>query len=316
MAILRKLVEPNKGLLQGTTARVPFDGIMSRVAAPANVAFRQDIVGGVPGWWCTPGQARPGELIVHLHGGWFNWGTAQAFRHLVGHIASRAGVEAFIPDYRLAPEHPFPAAVNDVQACYEGLAGRGFQQIALVGDSAGGCLALVLLSLATAKSSAGGLVPVGAVALSPVTDLAFTGESWNTRAVADPYFTQSQAAALVKSYLGDADASNPIVSPLYGSLEGLPPIRVHVGNDELLLDDSRRYVERAISAGVNAKLDVWESMPHGYLAGIGNLNAAGLTLDAIGAFLNERLTRRVSETKTEALTRNRKWPASIGSSGP
>jgi acetyl esterase/lipase len=230
--------------------------------------------------------------ILHLHGGWFNWGTAQAYRHLAGHIAAQAKAAAFIPDYRLAPEHPFPAAIEDAQAVYRELANRGMRKIAITGDSAGGNLALVLLSLTASPKSS--VVPVGAVALSPVTDLAFTGKSWETRAAAEPYFTQSQAAGLVKAYLGNASATDPLASPLYGDLAGLPPLRVHVGDDEALLDDSRRYVERAVAAGVDAKLDVWEGMAHGFLGGIGGFTAAAQALEGIGAFLAGRLNGQAS----------------------
>jgi epsilon-lactone hydrolase len=289
MAAMRSMVEPNKGRLQGTGARVPFDGIMNRVVAPSGVTFEPDTVGGVSGFWCRPAAVRSGEAILHLHGGWFNWGSAQAFRHLVGHIAARTGVEAFVPDYSLAPEHPFPTAVNDVLACYRGLVHRNVQRVAVTGDSAGGCLALVLLSQVVAEGPGGANIPVGAVALSPVTDLALTGQSWETRAVADPYFTRPQVEGLVRAYLGNSPATDPLASPLYGNLSGLPPIRIHVGSDEVLLDDSIRYFERAVAAGVDAKLDVWEGMPHGFLSGIGNFNAASKALDAIGAFLAERL---------------------------
>ncbi|MGP0021642.1 MAG: alpha/beta hydrolase [Candidatus Sulfotelmatobacter sp.] len=104
-----------------------------------------------------------------MHGGWFNWGTAQAFRNLVGHIALGAGADAFIPDYRLAPEHPFPAAIRDAEACYRGIVETGIKKIALTGDSAGGNLALVLLSIATAQTASGGIAPVGAAVFSPLT---------------------------------------------------------------------------------------------------------------------------------------------------
>src|SRR5207302_7633201 len=110
--------------------------------------------------------------------------------------------------------------------------------------------------------------------MSPVTDLALTGESFQTRAEADPYFTKSQVAGLVASYLGKTDPKDSLASPLYGDLSGLPPIRVHVGDDEVLLDDSRRYVERATQAGVDAELDIWMGMPHGFITGIGQFDAA------------------------------------------
>jgi epsilon-lactone hydrolase len=289
MAALRAMVEPLKGKLQGTAARPAFDAIMERVPAPEGVSFEADSVGGIPGWWCRPSQTQSQHVLLHFHGGWFNWGSAQAFRNFVGHIATRAGANAFIPDYRLAPEHPFPAAVRDAEACYDGLVEKGFTRIALIGDSAGGALALVLLRVATARTTAGGVIPVGAVALSPVTDLTLSGESWNTRAAADPYFIQSQARELIRSYLNGADPTIPQASALSGELVGLPPIRVHVGDDEVLLDDSLRYVARAVEAGVDARVDVWLGMPHGFASGVGTLAAANHALAAIGAFLSQRL---------------------------
>jgi epsilon-lactone hydrolase len=287
MTALRSMVAAMKGKLEGIAARGPFNSILERVAVPEGVTFEADTVGGISGWWAKPAQSRKGAAILHLHGGWFNWGTAQSYRNLVGHIAAKAGADTFIPDYRLAPEHPFPAAVSDAATCYRALIHRGIKKGALSGDSAGGNLALVLLSIAQAFSD--GLVPVGAVALSPVTDLALTGESFETRAEADPYFVRSQVVGLVRSYLGGTDPKNPMVSPLYGDLTGLPAIRVHVGDDEVLLDDSRRYVERAVAVGVDATLDVWVGMPHGFINGVGNLNAANLALNAVGGFLAERL---------------------------
>ena len=253
-----RLEKRTLGKMQGIAAREPFDAIMTRVAAPEGVTFQSTIVGGVSGWWCEPSDARPSQALLHLHGGWYNWGSAAAFRHFVGHTAKRVGVKAFIADYRLAPEHPFPAAPQDVQACYDGLIASGLRDIVVTGDSAGGGLALGLLAAATSKK--GGIRPKGAVVLSPVTDLTFAGSTWETRAAADPYFTPSQVAALVRSYLGDHNPADPLASPLFGDLKGLPPLRVYVGDDEMLLDDSCRYVARAVAAGVDAKLDIWEGM--------------------------------------------------------
>jgi len=288
-ASLRVAVAPFKGKLGGTAARGPFDEVMERVPSPKDVAFDADTVGGVSGWWAKPARAQKGAAIIQAHGGWFNFGSAQAYRNLVGHIASSAGADAFIPDYRLAPEHLFPAAIMDVEACYRGLVAKGIRKIAVVGDSAGGNLALVLLSIACGQDYKGDLQPVGGVAISPVTDLALTGATYETRADADPYLTKSQAAGLVAAYLGHADPKDPLASPLYRDLSGLPPIRVHVGDDEVLLDDSRRYVERAVSAGVDARLHVWMGMPHGFVTGVSEFEAARKSLKAIGGFLTERL---------------------------
>jgi epsilon-lactone hydrolase len=287
MVQMRTMIEPNKGKLRGIAARAPYDAIMGRVLPPDGVSFRPDTIGGMAGWWCEPVNAQPQGAILHAHGGWFTWGSGESFRHLVGHIARSARTRAFVPDYRLAPEHPFPAALDDVHACYLGLVESGVQSIALSGDSAGGNLALALLALVTAQSPANNAT-VGAVVLSPVTDLAMTGRSWESRANADPFFMREQAEDLVRGYLGGRDPADQTASPLYGDLAGLPPIRVHVGDDEVLLDDSLRYVERAVAAGVDAKVGVWEGMAHGFVGSIGRLDAAAEALGAMGAFLAAR----------------------------
>lgn len=292
VAAMKQGSAPMKGKLLGTEARQPFDEIMGHVTAPAGVEYQQDAVGGIPGWWARPeGASSSSGTILYLHGGWYAWGTAKAYRHFVGHIAARAGAAAFAADYRLAPEHPFPAAVEDAEAVYRGLIDRGSRRIAIVGDSAGGGLGLALTSLATAKSASIGVVPVGTVALSPLTDLTLSGASWETRAAADPYFTKDQGLRLAPLYVGKHDPKDPLLSPLFGNFTGLPPIRVHVGEDELLLDDSLRYVERAAAAGVDARVDVWQGMPHVFLSAAGQLAAADEALQAVGAFVSERLAR-------------------------
>lgn len=286
---MRSMVSSGKGARPGIDARGQFDALMESVQPRDDVTFAADTLGGVPGLWVHPTDRGSNVAIVHLHGGWFNYGSAKAYRHLVGHIAARAGARAFIPDYRLAPEHPFPAATDDVLACYEALAERDVNQIALTGDSAGGNLGLALGSRVTGSDASTGATLVGIAALSPVTDLTLSGATYETRADADPLFTRPQIAELVHSYLAGADAGDPLASPLYGRHSGMPPTRIHVGDDEVLLDDSLRYVERAVAAGVDARADVWMGMPHGFPASIGRLKAAEQALDAIGGFLSERL---------------------------
>jgi monoterpene epsilon-lactone hydrolase len=293
-AAMRAMVSSTKGVPPGIEARGQFDAFMESVLPRDDVTFETDTIGGIPGLWVHPADWRPDDAIVHLHGGWFNFGSAKAYRHLVGHIAARAGARAFIPDYRLAPEHPFPAATDDVLACYQGLAGRDVHRIALTGDSAGGNLALGLASRVTGEAAAINAALVGVAVLSPVTDLTLSGATYETRADADPLFTRPQVAALVHSYLGSADPNHPLASPLGARLSGIPPVRIHVGDDEILLDDSLRYVERAVAAGVDARADVWMGMPHGFPGSVGRLKAAAQALDAIGAFLAERLQAHAS----------------------
>ena len=296
-AAFRAMVSSSKGARAGIEARGQFDALMESVPPRDDVTFAADTLGGVPGLWVHPANGRSSEAIVHLHGGWFNFGSAKAYRHLVGQIAARAGARAFIPDYRLAPEHPFPAATDDVMACYRGLAERDVHRIALTGDSAGGNLALVLASRVTRDAASMNPTLVGVAVVSPVTDLTLSGATYETRAEADPLFTRPQVAELVDAYLGGADARHPLASPLHGRLSGMPPTRIHVGDDEVLLDDSLRYAERAVAAGVDARADVWMGMPHGFPASIGRLQAAAQALDAIGAFLAERLKANTGKTQ-------------------
>ena len=290
VAAMREMVSSAKGIVPtAADGRGRFDALMEGVSPRDDVKFEKAILGGVPGLWVQPANWRSDEAILHLHGGWFNFGSANAYRHLVGHIAARAGARAFVPDYRLAPEHPFPAATDDVLACYRALARTDVRRIALTGDSAGGNLALVLASSVTGEPVSSDAIVVGVVALSPVTDLTLSGATYETRADADPLFTRPQIAEMVNSYLAGADAKYPLASPLYGRHSSMPSIRIHVGDDEVLLDDSLRYVERAVAAGVDARAEVWMGMPHGFPASIGRLKAATQALDAIGAFLSERL---------------------------
>jgi epsilon-lactone hydrolase len=288
-AAMRTMASSSKGVARGVEARKQFDALMENVLPRRDVIFEADTLGGVPGLWVHPVNWRSDEAIVHLHGGWFNFGSAKAYRHLVGHVAARTGARAFVPDYRLAPEHPFPAATDDVWACYQGLAGRDVRRIAVAGDSAGGNLALGLASRVAGEAASINATLVGVAVLSPVTDLTLSGATYQTRADADPLFTRPQVEKLVRSYLASADAKHPLASPLHGRLSGIPPVRIHVGDDEVLLDDSLRYVERAVAAGVDARVDVWMGMPHGFPGSVGRLKAAAQALDAVGVFLAERL---------------------------
>jgi monoterpene epsilon-lactone hydrolase len=289
MAPIRSMLGSAKGSIDGPGARKAFDEIMAQVSAASKVAYRAAIVGGVPGWWCRPDTALRGAAILYFHGGGYVVGTSQAYRHFAGQVAVRANVAVFVPGYGLAPEYPFPAAVEDAQASYEGLAAEGFTNIALAGDSAGGGLALVLLASAVAKARAGsGPIPKGAAVISPWTDLALAGESMVTRAQADPLSTPAQLTAMARLYLAGRDPHDPLVSPLYGDLAGLPPVRMHVGEDDVLLDDSIRYGERFERAGGTIQVHSWEGMTHVFPSNVALL-AAKEALDDIGDFLNRQL---------------------------
>jgi len=285
MAQIRQMAAPAKGVLD----RAAFDAVMEQTAPAVGIVQAAGTVGGVPGWWLRPAGAPAAAAILYLHGGAYIVGSAAAYRNFVGQIAHSAGLAAFAPDYRLAPEHPFPAAVDDAQAVYRGLGELGVSEIFLVGDSAGGGLTLVLLALASASARDGRRpTPRAAAVMSPWTDLALTGGTLASEAEADPFLTRAALQSAAVQYLGAHEPRDPRASPLYGDLAGLPPVMIQVGEDEILLDDARRYAERMAAAGGEIQLHQWAGMPHVFPANIGVLAAAQLAVDAIGSFMRQR----------------------------
>lgn len=285
VAAMRQAIARHKGAPMGAEARPVFGAMMAAAPAAEGVRFEPGEVGCVPGWWCRPANANPDRRLLYVHGGGYVLGSAMAFRNLASQIAARATADAFLPDYRLAPEHPFPAAIEDVLAVYRGLTVQGSERIAVAGDSAGGGLTLALMAILAAE----GARPAGGAVMSPWTDLGLTGASLKSRAEADPIFTGSVLQGLADSYAHGQDRTDPRMSPLHAPLAGLPSIRIDVGDDELLLDDSVRFAARAAEAGVDVSLSIWAGMPHVFQSSLGRLRAADQSLDAIGAFLSSRL---------------------------
>jgi monoterpene epsilon-lactone hydrolase len=279
-----------KGQIFGPEARAAFNaGLAAGTPASPEVRYRKDVVGGVPGWWCEPANARPDARLLYLHGGCYVLGSAEALRNFAGQLAVRIHAKAFVTDYRLAPENPFPAAIDDAITVYQGLA-MDAEKIVVAGDSAGGGLTLALLATLAGRSDRQ-RQPLGAAVMSPWTDLALTGASLTTRAVADPIFTRAVLAYFAALYLQGADPADPRASPLYGPLpHALPPIRIDVGEDEVLLDDSLRYAERLQHANLNVAVHVWGGMPHVFPSALGRLSAADAAMDEIGAFLRDCLS--------------------------
>ncbi|MEZ2331353.1 alpha/beta hydrolase [Mesorhizobium sp. RCC_202] len=289
VAAMRQAASAHKGEKLGPEARPMFDAMFAATPAAADVRIEPATVGGIAGFWLRLPNARPGARMLYLHGGGYVLGSAQALTNFAGQIAVRVGADTFVPDYRLAPEHPFPAAIDDAIAAYRGLVAEGAERIVVAGDSAGGGLTLSLLSILADDKTKGMVQPAGAAAMSPWTDLALTGDSFETRAGADPIFTRGVLQAFADMYLQGQDATNSKASPLYAELNSLPPIRIDVGDDELLLADSIRYADRARAAGVEVTLSIWEGMPHVFQSSLGHFLAAEQSVDAIGAFLRQRL---------------------------
>jgi monoterpene epsilon-lactone hydrolase len=232
-----------------------------RYKVPSTVQIFPAHLGGVSGEWVA-GPA-PGEtVLLYLHGGGYFGCSAETHRPITVGFALQ-GFRVFAPDYRLAPENQFPAAVEDAVAVYRALlsASHAPQNIVVSGESAGGGLAL---SLMLALRAAAVPLPASAALFSPWTDLAATGDSVRTNARRCAMFTGNDVAPTARYYLGDTDPRNPLASPLYADLSGLPPLLIHVGADEVLLDDSTRLAERARAAGVPVELKIWPVVPHAW----------------------------------------------------
>lgn len=227
---------------------------------PSDVHCQPVVRHGISGEWIAGPSAGP-EVILYLHGGAYTLGSVSTHRHWIARLVKAAGVRGLAIDYRLAPEHPFPAALDDTLGFYQWLLEEGVEpgRILLAGDSAGGGLALAAL---LRLRDAGMPLPAGAVCLSPWTDLALTGASLDTKAAVDPILNRDMLRANAAHYIGDQPATGPLVSPLYADLTGLPPLLIQVGSDEVLLDDSTRLAERAQAVGVDVTLEIWEEMFH------------------------------------------------------
>lgn len=267
-----------------------YDEMISQVPLADGVDYEAKELGGVPGWWCLAPDAPKDAAILYLHGGGYIVGSAKAYRHPVGQVAAAAGVSAFVPDYGLAPEKPFPAGFIDAVAAYDALVLQGVKRIAIVGDSAGGGMTLALLAYVSKQRE---VRPLAAVAISPWADMTISGQSMDSRAAVDPLLGRAKMQDGAALYLAGADARDPRASPLFGNLDGLPPTLIHVGEDEVLLDDAVRYAEQAEQAGSNVDLHVWAGMIHVFTSSITMLEAAREASKGIGAFLARHLTARV-----------------------
>jgi monoterpene epsilon-lactone hydrolase len=232
-----------------------------RYTVPASVQISPGTLGGVPGEW-VEGPKPDSIVLLYLHGGGYFGCSAETHRAITSTFALQ-GFRVYAPDYRLAPENRFPAAIDDAVAVYRALlsASHPSRSIVVSGESAGGGLALSLM-LSLRKSAAP--LPAAAALFSPWTDLAATGDSVRTNARRCSMFSGTVIAPSARYYLGDTDPRNPLASPLYADLTGLPPLLVHVGADEVLRDDSTRLAERARAAGVQVELKIWPVVPHAW----------------------------------------------------
>jgi acetyl esterase/lipase len=287
---LKNVIERIKSQPQNPNAsiekrRAGMERISEHVAS--DVTCEPVNAGGVPAEWIVAPGAVQDRVILYLHGGGYVIGSINTHRAMIARIARASNARALAIDYRLAPEHPFPAAVDDATAAYKWLLAEGYKpgKIVIAGDSAGGGLTLAAL---VALRDSGVPMPAGAVPISPWTDLEGTGESVRSRAAKDPMVTQSNLAESAKQYYGARDPKDPLVSPLHANFRGLPPMLIHVGDAEILLDDATRVAERAKLAGVKVELEVWDDMIHVWHVFAKLLPEGQQAIDKIGKFVIAR----------------------------
>jgi len=262
------------------------DGKLAR--RPADCAVEAVTVGGVPAHWFGEAElaSRNGTLL-YLHGGAWCLHLPALYAAFAAMLCRTTGLRVLLPDYRLAPEQPYPAAVQDCLAVYRALAeGPGGPPCAIAGDSAGGSLSLVTLMRAR---DAGLALPACGVLLSPSTDLTMSGPSTQYNEAADPMFSAGAGELLPDMYCSGTERNHPWLSPLFGAWHGLPPLYFLAGSTEMLLDDSVRACDRARQAGVDARIDVWVGLPHVFPV-ISFLPESRDALERIGSFIREHST--------------------------
>jgi epsilon-lactone hydrolase len=243
------------------TRRAQYEAVMNRGHLPPNMQVQAVTAGTRPAEWVSAPGAASERVMLYLHGGGYQLGSCHAYRPLAATLSQVTGWRLLVLDYRLTPEHPYPAAVEDAAAAYRWLVATGIkpEHIMLAGDSAGGGLALAAL---VSLRDAGEALPAGAILLSAWTDLALSGDAWLVNEEKDFLVTRASLLEHRQAYLGERDPRTPLASPLYSDLHGLPPLLIQVGSDEVLLDDAIRVAERAQQAGVEVTLHIAEGMWH------------------------------------------------------
>jgi acetyl esterase/lipase len=244
---------------------------------------------GLHAEWLTPKGCPDDKLLLYLHGGAYVMGNCATHRQMVSYIAKYSGIKALLPEYRLAPEHPFPAAVDDAVGLYRSLLSDGYPaaNIVIAGDSAGGGLTMAtLLSLRDARIP----LPAAACLLSPWLDLAATGESMTTHAKKDPWFQPEDMPIVAAYYCRQDQIRNSLVSPVYADLSGLPPLYIQVGEDEILLSDSTRAADKVKAAGGEVEIEIWPGMWHVFQAFLIQVPESKKAVKKIGNFVRRILT--------------------------
>ena len=281
---LRRLWNRPPTVLDVERERAETEALAAKFKTRIELACTPVDVNNVPAEWVCPPDTSSDCVVLYLHGGGYNSGSIESHRSLVANIANSARARALIIDYRLAPEEPFPAAVEDAVAAYRWLLASNVasNRIIVAGDSCGGGLAVSLL---VSLRETGEPLPAAVVCLSPWTNLTCTGDSWGTNVSRDIMLSPGPLKQAAKLYLGNADPRTPLASPLYADLRDIPPILIQVGSDELILSDATCLAERAEAAGADVTLEVWEGMQHEWHFAANILPEARQAIDCIGEFI-------------------------------
>jgi epsilon-lactone hydrolase len=276
-----------------------FEEMMAAAPVPGDVVTTHGRLGGVPVSYVGIPGTTTGGVIMYFHGGFFAIGSAADSVGLASDLARHARMQVVTVDYRLAPEHPYPAAADDAMTAYRALldSGQDVARVAIAGESAGANLAVATL---TAIGRAGLPQPTSAFLMSPWVDLAGTGQSITAKADVDPIITADAVHIRARDYLNGADASDPSVSPVYGSLAGLPPLLIQAGSHEILLDDAIRLAARAAYDDVAVTLDVVPGVPHVFQSFASVLDEGAAALTRAGAFLQDHLAMARAEPAGQA----------------
>jgi len=278
------VVDPNASVEE---ARAGFEQVASMFPVDADIKREVVSAGGIKAEWVSAPDADAGRAVLYLHGGGYVIGSINTHRSLAARLSRASKARVLVIDYRLAPEHPHPAAVDDSVAAYRWMLGQGLKpaRIVVAGDSAGGGLTVAtLLAIRDAKLP----LPGAGACLSPWVDLEGIGESMTTKASVDPIVQKPGLLQMAAAYLGGKDPRTPLAAPLYADLSGLPPLLIQVGTAETLLDDASRLAERARKAGVTVSYEPWDSMIHVWHLFAPMLDEGQQAIDRIGEFVRKQ----------------------------
>lgn len=267
--------------------RLGADAVLETIGTmPVGVEIETADVDGLSAIWCRPKNASRDTVVLYFHGGGYVLQSANSHRKLTSHLAHESGCNVLSVNYRLSPENPHPAPVNDAMLAYQWLMKQGFasSKIVVSGDSAGGGLTLALLLAAKRDGVA---QPAGAVVFSPWVDLVGTGESMDSKANVDLMVNKHALGMMAALFLNGAPATDPYAAPLYGDFVGVAPLYIQVGGDETLLDDSTRVATKAAHAGVSVLLEVFPEMQHVFQAAVGMIPEASAAVAKAGRWIQQ-----------------------------